>query len=189
MLAIKAFGKTTPLKIINKPASLLDIAPTILDDLNLPELIAIDGVSLNKIAEHRALLMETGYKVSGIEEAKISVAKVIKQASPIFQINPQTGLLFVNPTLEKSATRLKQRAVLSGDWLLARLPDEDVNKLVPDKNHIGFLTLQTVHLSAYFVIVNLKTGQWTIGLDSPFAKIAPTQELLEKFNHFYGDEI
>lgn len=197
LLAIKGFGTAVPIQTIQGRTSLLDIAPTILDFLQLPQLSSIDGISLNNAIFHnmpyqstlRPLLMETGYKVPGIEEAHISVAKVVRQAINTFEINPKTGLLFVNPTLEKGTNRLKQRAILSGDWLLARYPDADVSKLVHDKHHSELMTFENIHIPAYFVIANIKTGQWSIGLDSPLAKIAPMQTLLKEFNGFYGDEL
>jgi hypothetical protein len=45
----------------------------------------------------------------------------------------------------------------------------------------------------YFVLVNVKTGQWTVGLsnawDSSFAKSAPLDGLLRQLKDFYGNEM
>lgn len=134
VLAIKGYGVQLPTYQIHTRTSLLDITPTILDFLHLSPMHNIDGISLYDAISHqtqptnldRPLLIETGYKVPGIEEAQISVAKVIRQAIHIFEINSKTGLLYVNPLLEKGTDNLKQRAILQGDWLLARYPDEEL---------------------------------------------------------------
>jgi hypothetical protein len=41
----------------------------------------------------------------------------------------------------------------------------------------------------YYVLANLKTGQWTIGLSSQLAKKAPVDQLLRRLKGLYGDEI
>ncbi len=176
-------------------SSLLDIAPTVLDYLNLAPLTHIDGISLkNELFSlnasspvARPLFLESGYSLVEIQKSKIDVGKVIQQSISGYQINPSTALLTVLPSIENANVAHKQRALLWGDWLLARYPEAQAQKLVAGKNHQ--LVLQTFTIPAYFVLVNIKTMRWTIGLNSAFAKQAPLKRLLAEFDRFYGNEI
>lgn len=195
VLAFKGFGLNIPHKENRERASLMDIAPTVLDFLHLKPMNHIDGISLypsfdksvinNDIS--RPLFLETGYTISDITTKDIFVEKVVQHSIGAYAINPHTGLLYVKQEAEKSVNQNKQRALLTGDWLLVRYPPTVRSKLAPTSHH--HLTLESYTLPPFFVIANLKSHEWGIGLDSPIAQKAPLKELMKKFNSFYGDEL
>lgn len=196
LLAFKGFGvKNMPAEISDR-ASLLDIAPTILEFLNQPPMKKADGISYKTALfnsthhsnSNRPLFLETGYSISEIQTNDIHVDKVVKSAINAYRINPHTGQLYVRPDAEKSVNQGKQRAILMGDWLLARYPESIRTKLAP-LSQSRYSELKNYTLPAFFVIANIKSGKWGIGLDSATAKQAPLNELMKQFNAFYGDEI
>lgn len=197
LLGFKGFGLTLPTQTIQQPTSLLDVAPTILDFLHLTALSKADGVSLapyfsrslNSSPSLKPFFIETADTIADIETDKIFADKIIKQMIYAYRIDPATGLLFVNPLAEQSIIKSKQRAVLFGDWLLARYPAHARVKLVPVPHHSPRLQLISYAYPAYFVLVNIKNGLWTVGLSTPFAKKAPVKKLLSEFKRFYGDEV
>jgi arylsulfatase A-like enzyme len=174
--------------------SLMDIAPTILDLLNLPNLKNSDGISLkaeliNKGQANlsRPIFLETGYSVSSIETDHIEVEKVLQQGVTLYDLNPRNGLIFVKPSAQKQVLESKQRAVLLDDWLLAIYPASQRSKLFNEKQNSW--SMQNYTLPSYFVLANVRTGEWTIGLDSPFTQKAPIVRLKKMLEGFYGDEI
>lgn len=195
ILAFKDTRAQTAFASINTPASLLDISPTILDLLQLNPIKHTDGISLKRFILHpetkslasRPLFLETGYSLSEIETNNIFVNKVISKSIGAYAINPKNGFLYVKAEAEKSIIQNKQRAVLIGNWLLARYPASTRNKLA--LAHHKSQTMSHYTIPAYFVLANIKTGKWTIGLNDELSTIAPTEELLSQFQHFYGDEI
>ncbi|MHB1947951.1 MAG: sulfatase-like hydrolase/transferase [Gammaproteobacteria bacterium] len=197
LFAFKGFGIDTHPHEIKTRTSLLDIAPTILDFLNLEKMKTMDGISLKtyllknnyKNLTSRPLFIESGHTINEIQGNDIFVDKVIKNAIGVYQINPNTGFLFIKPAAEKSIIQSKQRAILLGDWLLARYPTTTRSKLVKKSGSPSQFTFQSYDSPSFYVIANLKTGKWSIGLDSQLAKQAPLKELTQKFNDFYGDEI
>ncbi len=199
LLAFKGFGIKTHPQQINERVSLVDIAPTILDFLNLSPFKKTDGFSLKGFLLNtsfpnlasRPLFLETGFSVSEIEKKDIHADKVIKQSIRIYALNPFTGQLFVPKASEKNVNRDKEYAILKGDWLLASLPESKRLRLaLSSKNTLSKkLELTTETKPAYFVIANIRNGNWSIGLDSPIAKQAPLKDLLQQFKEFYGDEI
>jgi hypothetical protein len=198
LMAFQGFGIKTVKHSVNTPTSLLDITPTILDFLKLSPLITSDGSTLlpyitnvfsHKSTLSRALFLETGYSLAEIEKSHISIADVVKHSINTYQIDPSNGLLFVSQTAEKSINKNKQRAVLLGDWLLARYPDSIRYTLIRDPENHSQLILASEMISAYFVLANVKTGKWTVGFTSALAKQAPLMKLQQLFNDFYGDEV
>lgn len=196
LLSYKGFGITIPQQTIEQRGLLIDIAPTVLDFLHLPPIAQADGMSMaplfaeqaNKIDFTRPIFWETGDKFAAIETDKIAVDKVIKQRIGSYEINRQTGLLYLNDLAEKSLVKSKQRAVLWGDWILALYPQEVKTKMVTSEK-----TKQMVRKSytadPFYVLYNIKTGLWTINFASPLAKTAPVDELKAKLFAFYGDEM
>jgi len=198
LLAFQYFGNNSfkPHRV-DTTASLTDIAPTMLSLLNTAPLKKTDGVSLlpflkmNKLPHFsRSLFLETGDRLTEIETDHIYLEKVVAKKIGIYHVDPITGLLTMDRIAEKSIIANKQRAIIAGDWLLAHYPTATHEKLVPKSTSKGQdLVLKTFTTPAYYVLVNLKSGQWTIGLDTPFAKTAPVVSLKKKLHDFYGDEI
>jgi len=182
LMAFKGFGVPfRPAKKMNVFSSLFDIAPTVLDYLHFSPMRHVDGMSLMKL-KSRPFFIETGDKVAETETNKIYVDKVVKQTIGAYRIDRVSGLLILTPAAEKAIIDNKQHAIFSGDWLLAHYPSE-LHYRIKGK------TFKPVRAPAYFVLVNLKTGQWTVGLTSQFAKTAPVSQLMRQFKAFYGDEV
>jgi arylsulfatase A-like enzyme len=189
LLSFKGYGVAIQPGLSTFRGSLLDLAPTLLAFLGLPPLQAVDGVSLaslwrkpEKMLQSRPLFLETGYSVADIESNEIAVEKVIKHTIKLYQLDPRNGYLFVKPTEVKAVVASKQRAVLRGDWLLARYPTSY-------RHAVHLAHSKRYRLAAYYVLANLKTGKWTIGFDAPLAKQAPLAALRREFNDFYGNEL
>jgi hypothetical protein len=189
VLAIKGFGVSIPIKHVDEFSSLMDIAPSILDYLHLDPMENVDGMSLAKL-KPRTFFMETGDKVAQTETNKIYIEKVIQHTASAYRIDPYSGLLILVPGAEKSIIENKQRAIVWGDWLLARYPAEMryiVEPIVRVRNKRQLFTPKRV--PPYMVLVNMKTGLWTVSLSSSFAKQAPVAELMRRFKAFYTDEV
>ncbi len=197
ILAFKRYGgETWPVRRIDTPSMLVDIAPTLLDLMGLPPMQAIDGVSLRKslsngsMSKSRPLFMETGDSMTEIETDHIYIEKVIKHEIGIYHIDPTRGLLVMDPKAEQSIVKNKQLAVLMGDWMLAHYPAHMQAKLVTSKKPGSAQPQSEASMvPPYYVLANLKTGKWTIGVTSDFAKTAPLEELMRKLKDFYGDEL
>ncbi len=191
LLAFKGVGFAHP---VTARSSLLDIAPTVLDYLHLAPLQKTDGISLYPRLKNvsanfhsRALFFESGYSITEIEKNNIDTKQVIEKSLAGYQINPHTALLSIIPSIERLYVQSKQRAILLDDWLMARIPANKEFKLAPGPNHT--LVFKAFMIPSYYVLVNVKTLEWTIGFSSPLAKKAPVKELLGRFRGFYGDEI
>ena len=197
LLAFKRYGGTLPPAKQHDVVTLMDIAPTILDFLHLSPLANVDGVSLNPYfsghsahaATPRKLFLETGDSFAEIETDQIRVNKVIKREIGIYEIDPTTGLLQMIKGASDGIAKNKQLAIIEGDWLLAHIPEAYNVRLAPSTSHKNQMVPERYLITDYYVISNLKTREWTIGLDTPFAKKAPTQALLQQLKEFYPGEI
>jgi len=175
-------------------SSLLDLAPTILALLHLAPMQPVDGLSLEPllfaktatVLPTRPLYLETGYSLSDIETNDIKPEKVIDHSLHLYQVNPKTGYLYIKPSAERAVLENKQRAILWGPWLLARYPASKHLRLLRAGEH---LSLKEEAQPAYYLLANLETHQWTLGLDTPFAKGAPIHQLQKQLQAFYGDEL
>jgi len=204
LLAMKYFGKNSAFDL--KPqhlayrSSLLDIAPTVLDFLQLSPLNGIDGTSLQSRSREerfvrrggyaptnsRPLFLETGFSISEIETDHIEIEKVVNRTIHLYQMDPQNGRIFVKPSAAKGVLENKQRAVLLGPWILAYYPRTLRSKFIFEEHYVKS---KNYILPAYYVLANIKTGEWTLGLDTAFAQKAPVQELLAQLRGFYRGEI
>ena len=179
LLAFQHVGGNLPARKINNFASLIDIAPTLLDLLSLPPLVSADGISLRDHfsadkKSSRTFFMETGDSLSAIETDHIFIEKVIKHEIGIYRINASNGLLTMDPIASQSILKNKQLAVWQGDWMLAHYPASKRHKKI---------------IPSYFVLANVKTGEWTVGLDSAFAKTGPVDGLRRELKGFYAEEL
>ncbi len=189
ILSFMRSGGKLPLKPQRELTSLDDITPTILDYLALPPIANADGASLLQTLPPRKLMIETGDSFKEIETDKIHIDKVIKHEISAYRINARTGLLEMDEGVSTAIVKNKQLAILDKDWLLAHFPESERTTLAPSKKSAGGFSMEPQKIPAYFVLVNLKTGEWTIGLDTPFAKRAPTEALLKQLRNFYRGEI
>lgn len=190
LLAFRNYTAKVKPKKIRGLVSLLDVSPTLLNLLDLPPLHAVDGQSLKTyfdVANHayRPFFIETGDSLTEIETDHIDMMKVMQKKIGIYQVNPTTGLLSMSDPAEKSLINNKQRAVLSGDWLLARYPAGIRSKI----NASTKWKLVDEVVPPFFVLINMKTGKWTLELKSDFAKKAPVKAMQAQLKQFYGDEV
>ena len=172
LLAFKIYQKSkliTPSKIINTRIALIDIAPTILNFLNLNH-SNMDGVSLldtligdEKPPAKRFFIMESGMLPNQI----ISRQKAIELGKRLFRILPSQGQLQLRKDQLPTLDAMKLYAILDGDWIVALYPD--------DKDYIP-------------ITQRLSNGKWTDELDSDFAKNSPAKNMLRKLHHFYNKD-
>lgn len=193
LLAFKGYGVSIgAAHTITDRISLIDIAPTLLDLINQPPLQESDGMSLKPYLLHpeislnklRPFYLETSYTIDEIEKEGISVQKVLEKSLQLYEMDPKTSLVFVNPVAEKSMNLNKEQAIIQGDWLLAHYPASERSRLSFTSNGIEKYTLPP-----FMVLVNLKTGKWTTELNTPFAKTAPLKSLHDQLYAFYGNEL
>ncbi len=192
LLAFKGYGMSLPTKKINMMSSLIDIAPTLLSLLQLPALQKADGHVLlperHDKNNRKYFFMETGDSLREIETDHIQVEKVLQREIDIYQINPKTGLLSMRKEAALSLISNKQHAVMNDDWLLAHYPMKIQTKLEALPHQPKQLVITPYVVPPYFVLVNRKTREWTIGLTTHFAKSAPVTLLLAAYRQFYGEE-
>jgi len=189
LLAIKEYGlQWGKPRLIQGRVSHIDLAPTLLDLLKLPILQRVDGFSLkpylqsSRAIPKRPLFLESGYSVPEMQHDGILIESVLKESIAFFQIDPNNGRVTVSPQAIKLLIQnYKQFAVLDGDWLLASYPASLRYKIVRDQTGYRF---KSYIAKAFWVLVNLKNGQWTVELNSLFAKQAPFESLHAKLEHF-----
>jgi hypothetical protein len=176
-------------------ALLLDVAPTLLDLLHLKALTQSDGLSLQpflanpqqSLIKDRAIYLESGLALSEIEQQHIVVESVIKAGMSYFYINPKNYLLTIAPLVMQTLLENKERAVLQGDWLLAYYPKSKRYKFKWMSQ--GGVKIDEYVIPPFFVLVNLKTGQWTQESDNRFFAASPANRLAAQLKQFYGKEM
>jgi hypothetical protein len=196
LLGYKGYGLEVASHRVAALASLIDVAPTVLDYLHLGSMKKVDGVSMRQAllgaAPHaypaRPLFIETGDRVDGMETDNIQIYRVVKNAIGAYRVDSKTGALILTDAAFAAVNKNKQRAVIWGDWLLAYYPSEQMNKLVSDKA-TGSNQIASVAIPPYYILANIKTGKWTVELASPFARTAPVDLMLSKLRSFYGNEM
>lgn len=170
------FSNDTP-ATISAPVSLIDIKPTILSLLKIPDQQS-DGLSLAPYLQGktlsfkspRSIFVELDFTPLGIRSTDISMPNIVLQSADVFEINPINQEVMLKPDMIAQLLPTKQKAVYAGDWVLALYPYGGENKLFP-------------------VLVNQKTGQWTDDLTTSFARRSPAQQLLRELKTFYGHEV
>jgi len=200
------------------PVSLIDIAPTIIDLLHLPTLHKADGISLKPFMtsnvkqqnQPRAMFFETGIwmPLFNVNDLKKGLANnyIAQKLNTLYGYNAKNDYIIIKASAMHNLLSSKQRGILYDDWYLARYPksssisssiisannteqhcdfkktdDQDHNKVV--------CYIFSKDPNPYYVLVNTKSGKWTMNLNSAFAKTAPMALLRQKFKAFYGSEL
>lgn len=172
LLAIKTFG--FPLaseRKISTRASLIDVTPTLLELLHINDKLHADGISLvnaikhHSVKQNRELFLENGFTAPEISQAKMATANILQASISTVILDPASGLLYVNESAANSMLKNKERALLYGDWLLAR------------------------RSSSMMVLANIKSGKWTTDMKSSLAKQAPLGKMMRDFRKYNGGEI
>lgn len=168
LLALKGFGVDIKPHVVTARTSLIDVAPTILDLVNIERNKNFDGISLKSaIINSETLADRPLYFETGMQQTD---KNLILQNS-YYYITAHNGVIAIYPPLLKLLATNKQHGILQGDWLLIYFP----------KNNI----LKAKH---GFVLLNVKSGRWTTELNS-FSKDAPMEQLKQNLEDFYGNEI
>lgn len=155
-------------------ASLIDIKPTVLAFLNLPNNY-VQGISLlpwlvnpNTKILNRDFYIESGFTLPGILMADPSIKNVLEQGASYFRIDPKTGFLITKDKFAKLIIATKQLGIIDYPWLLACYPvNQDLRILL---------------------LANTISLQWTTDLNSNLAKQADVNAMLTKLKNFYGME-
>ncbi|TAK73723.1 MAG: DUF229 domain-containing protein, partial [Gammaproteobacteria bacterium] len=182
VLAIKGYGIDVGVPHrVTFFTSLMDIGPTILELLKFPPLRFHDGVSPQKSVQGD-FFIESGYSTEGMQKDKISTEEVLRQVIGFLQIEPD-GSIFLKKEDEKKMIASKQYAMISGNWLLAYYPPMSHLKMVLEGSTFR---IKQEMAPRYFVLVNLKTREWTTELNSSFAATAPVAILLHRLKTFFS---
>jgi len=122
------------------PVSLVDIAPTALDLLGLRTSQRFDGASLRPViaGDNQAIarftarvrFTETGFRTPRIADGDFNERSVLGDTAAFFRMNPATGRFEVRQELMPVLLADKERAAMTGDWLLAALPSRSDSKVL-----------------------------------------------------------
>lgn len=135
VLAFRTFGKKL---IMQEPerqsvASLVDVAPTVLALAGLTQVqMDADGCALvtgkpgaPTCPPDRAVLTESGFYVQAMmKPGGIDESAVAREAQTYYDISPNGRLVIKNEHLD-NLLRIKQRAAISGNWLVASMPFDE----------------------------------------------------------------
>ncbi len=156
---------------VNTRIALIDVAPTILDFLQLQNQQKMDGISLlpailnpQSLLPERAFFIESGMFPNQL----LSKEKAMEIGKEFYRVNPKSGELEIKPDKLKYFDNQKLYGIISGHWVLALYPDE--------KSYIA-------------IIQNLSNGEWTDDLHSDFAQKTPASVLYQQLYHFYGKKL
>lgn len=177
VLAFRSYGLNSFRNtVIPGLVSLMDIKPTLLDILNFKDMRS-DGYSLKKIilgqaskaSYYQDFFMETDFSPEAVRSVHPEMRKVLFEGIHFFEINPKTLRMTVKNSMADMIIQSKQYADIYQNWILALYPQSN-NMMTP-------------------VLVNLNSGEWTLDLNSHFAKASPAKHMLISLKRFYGNEI
>ena len=142
VLAMQSFGndliRAADTSRIDVPASLEDLAPTIVDLLNLKTEHAFDGRSLAPFIQggahdagewdKRIRFLETEYNPPGFAVGTTPDSSELEDAARFYEIDSETDLLSIRPEAVDQILTGRQFAAIHGDSMLAVLPTEGSQK-------------------------------------------------------------
>lgn len=115
-------------RVVEGPASLLDIAPTVAELVTLPTSPDFDGISLlpalngaQSVLDTRTRFIETGIRSPGVERVEIDERQVAEEMSYLYVITPDFRFE-IDPNLLRLKIRQKQRAATRENLILAAIP-------------------------------------------------------------------
>jgi arylsulfatase A-like enzyme len=176
LLAVRLYGLgKQALKTYSPYVMLLDIKPTILDFLNIPN--KSSGVSLkgiirgesNNLSRHTGFFLESDFSPQAVRSVHPETRNLIFEGIELFSIDPQTTRVIVKEKMGNLIISSKQYAIIDQNWVLALYPQEQ-EKMIP-------------------VLVHLPSGKWTTNLRTAFAQQSPQKRMLQALKQFYGKEI
>lgn len=177
VLAFRFFGlKQQKANIIPGLVSLLDIKPTLLNFLNIPDNNssgqtlenAITGKQLN-ISYDKDFFIESDFSPESVRTVHPETRKVLFEGMNYYQIDPVTTRMTVKKSMQDLILSSKQFADFYHEWELALYPQQN-STMKP-------------------ILINLKTGQWTDDLNNSLANQAPIAHMLMSLRKFYRNDI
>jgi arylsulfatase A-like enzyme len=131
--AVLAFGQGLASRLEpNANVSLADIRPTLEEWLDLPDRgnSPREGRSLMKLIraghdpelENRAVPVETGFSLPSMERGNPNAREALQAGSEYYEVTRQ-GRMVIRESWIPFLKSQKQRAALSGNWVLAAFPD------------------------------------------------------------------
>lgn len=142
LLAMRAFGNDLidaehPPRI-EVPASLEDIAPTVLEVLGLGAVDSFDGMSLASLLtgeatdsrawSERVRYLETEYNPPGFSVSGSVTASQLDVAAQTYRVDPDTDRLTIRPEMIDKILQQRQFAALRDESILAALPTQGYEK-------------------------------------------------------------
>jgi hypothetical protein len=116
---------------VDTPATLEDLAPTVLDLVGAPVPAHVDGISLASVVRgaaasntlvDRLRYTETGISVGFTAEGAPKLDDVAKLGPQLYRVNPQTARVELREEYRDRILRSRERAVIRGDRMLAAIP-------------------------------------------------------------------
>ncbi len=210
VLGIKWFGHSQYVGNVSQRVSLVDIKPTVLDLLGIPaggiggklNLNASPAFMLNQdglkqlslpnlsdlsdaqyvgrslssmvlrgknLPQDRVFFTDTGFNPIAIQDLNNVTATDLQMTMKYFMVSQTNGRLIINPINFPELIEQIQRAAVYQDWVLAEYPARQSRQA--------------------WVLINMKTRQWTDDFSTDFAKKSPVKLLLQRMKLFYGDEV
>jgi arylsulfatase A-like enzyme len=177
VLAFRLYGgeATAPRKIPDV-VSLMDIKPTLLSMLHVT-MGKMDGKSLRGyltgskevVGSPADFFMESDFSPAAVRSVHPELRAALLEGLDFFHVDPLTTYLTVKKEMAEVIISSKQYADINGEWELALYPQ-----------HLG---------SMMPILVNLRTGQWTNDLQTPFAQQSPALHMLQALRSFYDSNI
>ena len=142
LLAVKRYGAESNVKAnIDTPASLIDVAPTLLELSGLPLTNNnFDGMSLagyvtgSETENHASRLrfIESSFFFASLNKKNIDAGEVADEASKMYEFTP-SGRVQVKEEFIDDQIDYRQRAVQQGQWIVATHADKDSSAIVIDR--------------------------------------------------------
>jgi arylsulfatase A-like enzyme len=185
LLAFRTFGSATSYqsagRTIDAPATVLDIAPTVVDLAgfrpNAPYTYAQSLVPLlsgsddktRELFTTRVRFTETDLRATIDLNGDIDEAESAKQSSMYFEVDPKSGRLELKPGSYPTLMEFKERAALLGDHVLAAMPADIVHQ--------------------QYLLVNLNTGRGRILERAPSPDDVDAYALWTALRREFGEEL
>ena len=136
VLGMRSYGNTLvdtePGRVVTRPVSLEDIAPTMLDALELDTGLSFDGrsllpyiegnASLPPDADDRIRFLETEFNPPGFSPGLAVTASAVASAAKQYEIDPETDRVRIRKDFVGQILAMRQYAVEQGGDILATVP-------------------------------------------------------------------
>jgi arylsulfatase A-like enzyme len=185
VLAFRGYGKAAfaaTSRVHSTPASVIDIAPTMLDLVGVPPGGSFEGRSLRPIIEGdtnadgplstRARFTETGFRTPMLKSGNFDEHGLLQTMAPFFRMDDATARFEVRLDRIPRLLADKERAAITRRWLLAAIP-----RSLEATTHI-------------YVLFDRRNKTATRLREAPGADAEPeVRQLWDDMHAYYGDEL